>query len=62
MTSPAIVQALDRLDHAIGLAERALAARAPESAVAYPAKDDTVRAAIAELDALIVSLSGENNG
>ncbi|MFO1259782.1 MAG: hypothetical protein U1E68_01705 [Sphingomonadaceae bacterium] len=62
MPSPALAQALDRLDQAIGHVERAIATRATESTAASSAKDDTVRAAIAELDTLIASLGGESNG
>lgn len=62
MPSPALAQALDRLDQAIGHAERAIATRATKSATISSAKDDTVRTAIAELDRLIASLGGESNG
>lgn len=62
MPSPALDQALDRLDQALSNTESALAARAAHSSAAFVNKDDTVRAAIAELDALIATLGGENNG
>ncbi len=62
MPSPALAQALDRLDQALSHAERALADSAAERPAPSSTKDDMVRAAIADLDVLITALGGENNG
>jgi hypothetical protein len=62
MPSPALVQALDRLDQALTQTETALVARAAKTAAESSTKDELVRYAIAELDALIASLGGETNG
>lgn len=60
MPSPTLLQAMDRLDQAVSHAEAALARRIAEGHKTSSAKDAAVREALAELDALIASLGGEN--
>lgn len=62
MPSPALVQALDRLDHALARAEQAADTRIARQDTHSAARDDAVRAAIADLDTLIASLGADVHG
>jgi len=62
MPSSALLQALDRLDHAVSRAEQALDHRVAHDGDTSEARDKAIRDAIAEIDELVVSLGGGANG
>ncbi|MBP6030589.1 MAG: hypothetical protein KA533_04090 [Sphingobium sp.] len=57
-----LLQALARLDRAVASGEAALDQRLRETAAQTAKGDAAVREAIAELDGLIASLTGERHG
>lgn len=62
MPGSELLQAIDHLDQALSRAEKALDSHLAGGRTPSATKDKTVRAAMAELDALIASLGGDKNG
>lgn len=62
MPSPALLQAVSRLDQAISSAESAFDSYRKQSADQTVARDETVRQALAELNEVINSLAGDAHG